>query len=128
MITHFKYINNVGRFETVALKESLPLGLLTLVFSENGRGKTTLCSVLRSLTTGEAAPILERRRLSAKAAPHVVITVDGSDVSFDGVTWKAAGPRIMVFDDHFVDANIYSGLSVTAGHRQSIHELVIGEE
>jgi wobble nucleotide-excising tRNase len=34
----------------------------------------------------------------------------------------------LIFDDHFVDTNIYSGLAVTAGHRQSIHELVIGEQ
>jgi wobble nucleotide-excising tRNase len=128
MLDHFKYINNVGRFETVALKETLPLGLLTLIFSENGRGKTTLCSVLRSLTSGEATPILERKRLSAISAPHVVVTVDGSDIAFDGAAWNAAGQRVLIFDDHFVDTNIYSGLAVTASHRQSVHELVIGEQ
>ena len=128
MLDHFKYINNVGRFETVALKETLQLGFFTLVFSENGRGKTTLCAILRSLATGDAAPILERKRLSAKSAPHVVVTVDGSDVSFDGSAWKALGPRMLIFDDHFVDTNICSGLAVTASHRQSVHELVIGEQ
>ena len=128
MLDHFKYINNVGRFESVALKDTLPLRLFTLLFSENGRGKTTLCSVLRSLTTGDATPILERKRLSAKSAPHVVVTVDGSDVSFDGSAWKAAGPRMLIFDDHFIDTNICSGLAVTASHRQSVHELVIGEQ
>lgn len=128
MLDHFKYINNVGRFETVALKETLPLGLFTLMFSENGRGKTTLCSVLRSLTTGDAGPILERKRLSTTGAPRVVITIGGVDVSFDGSAWNAAGPRMLIFDDHFVDTNIYSGLAVTASHRQSVHELVIGEQ
>jgi len=128
MLDHFKYINNVGRFESVSLKETLPLGLLTLLFSENGRGKTTLCSILRSLTAGDATPILERKRLSAKGDPHAVITVDGADVSFNGTAWTAAGPRILIFDDQFVDANIYSGLAVTASHRQNVHELVIGEQ
>src|SRR5437870_9240994 len=35
---------------------------------------------------------------------------------------------MLIFDDHFVDTNIYSGLAVTASHRQSVHELVIGEQ
>ena len=73
-------------------------------------------------------PILERKRLSAKGDAHAVITVDGTDVSFDGTAWSAAGPRILVFDDQFVDSTIYSGLAVTASHRQNIHELVIGEQ
>lgn len=127
MLDHFKYINNVGRFESVSVKETLPLGLLTLLFSENGRGKTTLCSILRSLTAGDATPILERKRLSAKGDSHAVITVDGTDVSFNGTAWTAAGPRILIFDDEFIDTNIYSGLAVTAGHRQNVHELVIGD-
>jgi len=128
MLNHLTYINNVGRFETVALKESLPLQPLTLIYSENGRGKTTLCSILRSLTTGDPVSILERRRLSAKTAPHVTIAAGAANISFDGKAWNAPGPRILVFDEHFVDTNIYSGLSVTPGNRQNTHELVIGEE
>src|SRR5262249_37586912 len=114
--------------ESVSLKETLPLGLLTLLFSENGRGKTTLCSLLRSLTASDATPILERKRLSAKGDAHAVVTVDGTDVSFNGTAWTSSGPRILIFDDQFVDSNIYSGLAVTASHRQNIDELVIGEQ
>lgn len=128
MIDHVKYIQNVGRFESVSPKESLPLNTLSLVYSENGRGKTTLCSVLRSLTNGDPVPILERKRLSARTPSRVVVTVDGKDVSFDGTNWNSSGPRIVIFDEHFVDTNIYSGLAVTAGHKQNIHQLVIGEE
>lgn len=128
MLDHFRYIGNIGRFETVVLKDLLPLKRLSLIYSENGRGKTTLCSILRSMSSSDPTPILERKRLSAKDPSRVVINVDGKDVAFDGAVWNAAGPRILIFDEHFIDTNIYSGLTVTAGHRQSIHELVIGEE
>jgi hypothetical protein len=55
----------------------LTLGRLTLVYAENGRGKTTLAAILRSLTSGDPIPIAERRRLAALHLPHVVVSRDG---------------------------------------------------
>jgi wobble nucleotide-excising tRNase len=51
----------------------------------------------------------------------------GSDFVFDGASWNARGPAILVFDEHFIDTNVYSGLAVGAGHRQNLHGIVIGE-
>ena len=99
-----------------------------LVFSENGQGKTTLCAIMRSLTTGDPTPILERHRLSAKTPSKVVLDMDSSKAAFDGIAWTSNGPEVLIFDDHFVETNIYSGLNVTSGNRQNLHELVIGEE
>ena len=84
MIEAFKYIQNIGRFEQVDGNDETRLAPLTLVYSENGRGKTTLCAILRSLATGSPDPILERRRLSASSEPRAVVEVGGSTVSFDG--------------------------------------------
>ena len=131
MIDELKYIKNVGRFETVDQNSDVAFKELSLVYSENGRGKSTLSAILRSLTTGDAAPILERRRLSAKAgSSRVVVRFDGrgKEAVFNGSAWTAAGPEVLVFDGHFVDSNICSGLSVSPGHGQNLHELVIGEE
>ncbi|MFH1689541.1 MAG: AAA family ATPase [Candidatus Eisenbacteria bacterium] len=127
MIDRLKYLNNIGRFESVSSSGQTDLGKLTLLFSENGRGKTTLCALLRSLDSGDPAPILERRRLSATAEPHAVIRCDGDDISFDGKSWRGSGPRIFIYDDHFIDANVCSGLDVEASHRKGVHALVLGE-
>ena len=128
MITNLKYIQNIGRFETVTHNPDLAFKKLGLVFSENGRGKTTLCAILRSLTTGNPAPILERHRLSARTVSRAVVELEETEAAFDGARWNVVGPKMAIFDDHFVDTNVYSGLSVTAGNRQNLHELVIGEE
>ena len=128
MLIKLKYIQNVGRFETVTHDSRLTFKKLGLVFSENGQGKTTLCAIMRSLTTGDPAPILERHRLSAKTPSKVVLEVDGSKVAFDGGAWTSSGPEVLIFDDHFVETNIYSGLNVTPGNSQNLHALVIGEE
>jgi hypothetical protein len=34
--------------------------------------------------------------------------------------------EIVVYDDVFVAENVHSGLEVTAGHRQNLHELILG--
>jgi len=101
-----------------------------LVYAENGRGKTTLTAVLRSLATGDPIPIRERRRLAAVNSPHVVLQCSGgpSPAVFENGAWSRTFPNIVIFDDRFVNENVYSGLSVEAGHRQNLHELVLGEE
>lgn len=33
---------------------------------------------------------------------------------------------MMIFDDRFINENVYSGLDVASGHRQNLHELVLG--
>ena len=128
MITKLEYVQNIGRFETVKHDPGLTFKKLGLVFSENGQGKTTLCAIMRSLTTGDPTPILERHRLSAKTLSKVVLEMDSSKAAFDGIAWTSNGPEVLIFDDHFVETNIYSGLNVTSGNRQNLHELVIGEE
>ena len=129
-IDGINYIQNIGRFETVRGGTDMALRLLSLIYSENGRGKTTLCAMLRSLTSGDPTPILERRRLSAttESKAKAVVSIAGSVVSFDGSRWSAVGPPIAIFDDGFIDANVHSGLNVDAGHRKGVHELVVGEQ
>lgn len=128
MIEAFQYIQNIGRYEQVQGRTETTLAPLTLLYSENARGKTTLCAILRSLTTGDPTPILERHRLSATSDPGAVLQIEGNTVSFDGSVWTSPGPGIVVFDDHFVDSNVHSGLSVGADHRKGVHELAVGEK
>lgn len=35
---------------------------------------------------------------------------------------------MVIFDDLFVDQNIYSGLTVASEHRQNLHELILGSQ
>ena len=127
MLERIKYIQNLGRFQKV--QDSPEFADLTLVFSENGKGKTTLCSVLRALSSGSSAPLADRKRLGAVDPTRIVLRLDGGQqTTFDGDAWSTTRPDIHVFDEHFVDENVYSGLDVSASHRQGVHELVLGSE
>lgn len=133
MIRGIQLLQNIGQFESVDTAAAIELGRVVLIYGENGRGKTTLAAVLRSLATGDPLPIMERRRLNAQHAPHVVVDCeDGPPAAvFRDGGWTCADrmqPQLVVFDDVFVDENVHSGLAVDARHRQNLHEFVLGAQ
>lgn len=130
MINQLQLIRNVGRFDSVNAAANIALGHLTLIYAENGRGKTTLAAILRSLATGDAIPIVERRRLAAQHPPHVIIGCAGGPPAamFQNGSWNRNLANMVVFDDVFIDQNVYSGLVVGGDHRQNLHELILGAQ
>jgi len=128
MICRIRLLRNIGQFDSVDAAATTTLGQLVLIYAENGRGKTTLAAVLRSLASGDPLPITERRRLGAAHPPHVVLDCEGGPPAamFQDGAWNRTLPHLALFDDVFVDANIHSGLAVDARHRQNLHELVLG--
>jgi wobble nucleotide-excising tRNase len=129
MISAFRLLRNIGQFDSVA-PSSHTFQRLTLVYAENGRGKTTLSAVLRSLATNRPDLILERHRLAASNPPEAIIDCIGGPplAMFQNGAWNRYLPTLTIFDDSFVDANICSGLSVDAEHRQNLHELIVGAQ
>jgi wobble nucleotide-excising tRNase len=130
MITALRLLRNIGPYDSVDAGGDLPLAPLTLIYAENGRGKTTLAAILRALASRETMPVTERRRLGSEHPPHIVLDVDGGETSkvvFRDDQWTGSLPAVAVFDDIFVDTNVYSGLTVESAHRHNLHELIIGQ-
>jgi wobble nucleotide-excising tRNase len=130
MISRVQLVRNIGQFDSVDAGAAIALNRYVLVYAENGRGKTTLTAILRSLATGDPVPISERRRLAAVNPPHVVLecSVGQSPAVFENGSWNRTFPNMTIFDDRFINENVYSGLSVEPGHRQKLHELVLGSQ
>ncbi len=130
MIKSIKLLRNIGQFDSVTQGSALPFTKLTLIYAENGRGKTTLASILRSLGTGDPIAMSERQRLSATHAPHVIVECIGSPTAamFQNNSWNRSVTQVAVFDDVFVDQNVCSGLAVASDHRQKLHELILGAQ
>jgi len=128
MIISLNLIRNIGRFDSVTT--TTQFALLTLIYAENGRGKTTLSAILRSLATGDPIPISERRTLAAQHPPHAIVACTGGppDAIFQNGAWNRTLPGVLIFDDVFVDQNVYSGLVVGSDHRQNLHELILGSQ
>ena len=64
MLTEIRYIQNIGRFEKAIPTANAGFGHCTLVFGENGWGKSTLADILRSLATDNPAIVVGRKTLA----------------------------------------------------------------
>ena len=129
MIKKFIQIRNVGRFRNYSSRGDVTFRKLTLVFAENGRGKTTLCAIFRSLQTGQPEFILERKTLGTDGAPIVKMRIDGEIFTFsDEAVWSNTYSDILIFDPDFVHRNVYAGDYVGHEHKKNLYRVIVGEE
>ncbi|ABL71401.1 MULTISPECIES: AAA family ATPase [Paracoccus] len=126
MLTHINLVRNVGRFDSVSAGANLPFQKFTVLYGENGRGKTTLSAILKSLATNDPLLIEQRHRLGAQHPPHVVVARSANQHVFQNGGWSASDDRIVVFDDDFVAQNVCSGIEIASEHCKNLHELIIG--
>jgi len=121
-------IQKVGRFEKLNVPGSLRFTPVTLVFGENGWGKSTLADILRSLTHNQPDIIRGRETLATGGRQKIILLVDGQQAAFDGSNWTGPRPRIAVFDQVFINENVYSGDFVSHDHLKRQYGLVVGAE
>ena len=128
MIRKIIAIKNVGRFHNYTASGDITLKRHTLVFAENGRGKTTLCDILRSMREGDPAPVRGRRTLGYAGAPEINILTDSGNLTFSGGAWSGNLSALAIFDSTFVSQNIYSGDVVDLTHRRNLYRVIIGKD
>ncbi|MEX2376331.1 MAG: AAA family ATPase [Dehalococcoidia bacterium] len=128
MVKKIVSIRNVGRFRNHNAAGDVDLKRYTLVFAENGRGKTTFCSILRSLHSGDPSYVIGRTMLGSDGSPEVRILLDGGITEFSNGAWSSTLPNLEIFDAHFVSENVYSGDAVDIEHRRSLYRVIVGEE
>lgn len=127
MLSKILGIRNIGRIES---KAAVDLHRLTVIYGDNGRGKTTLSAILRSLSTGDAAHIMERRTLLSANEPAVTVKSDSfkAPLAFKKGVWSQTMPYVEIFDARFVSANVYAGNSVEHDQKRQLHHFVMGAE
>jgi len=129
MVKKFINIKNTGRFLNYSSSGDVELRRYNLFFAENGRGKTTLCAILRSLQTARPEYILERKTLGATGDPQVKILLANNDVAaFDGKTWDKSFPSIEIFDSAFINANVFVGDYVDLEQKRNLYRVIIGSQ
>ncbi len=126
MLEKFISIKNIGRFHNCCPPGDVTFRKLTLLFAENGRGKTTLCAILRSLQTGQPEFISERRTLGETGLASVQMRLDGNTYSYGADGWSAIHSDIAIFDSVFVHDNVYAGDYVEHEHKKNLYRLIIG--
>lgn len=128
MIDRIQLLRNIGQFDNVSPPAQTSLTPFSLIYGENGRGKTTISAILRSLAVNDPTLVMERQRLGSQHSPHVVIGHAAGPSVFEDGNWTQPLPNIAIFDDAFVSANVCSGIEVQSTHRQGLHELILGAQ
>ncbi len=107
-------------------------GRVTLLYAENGRGKSTIATLLRACAAGDATRVLAKTTLDSSERPEVALLfeLDGKSVpvAFADGAWNRAVPQLAVFDAEFVEQNVYSGQEVRPEQREALLEFALGEE
>ena len=122
-------LKGIGRFESFAASGDVEFKKYTLVFADNGTGKTTLCDVIRSLQTGVPDHIVGRRTLGTTIDPEArILLSDGSTAVFQNGQWTRVLDDVTIFDANYVSQNVHAGEIVESGHRKNLFRVIVGEE
>lgn len=122
-------LKNIGRFRNCTAVGDVTFHRFTLIFSENARGKTTLCAILRSLFTNTPTLIIGRTTLGSPDPPEAQLLFTGNvPVSFRNGAWSAAYPDIAVFDGAYISENVFAGDFVDTAHRRNLYRVIIGAQ
>lgn len=131
MIHKIERLISIGKFRNYQATGPINFNKLTLIYGDNGGGKTTLASIFRSLTTN--TPEIVKSRVSTNhsypQAAQIIQRNATGDIhyTFNPATgWTATFPDIEIFDIHFVNENIYSGFEFSDDHKKHLHQFVIG--
>ena len=119
-------VQNIGKFHKGGVSGG-EYGKYTLFYGGNGRGKTTLCAILRSMKIDGAGAIQDRCTLGETAAPEVQLLHDAGIATFANGKWKNGKTDVQIFDDTFITENVHAGQQVSTDHRRSIYRVIVGE-
>ncbi|MFA5810433.1 MAG: AAA family ATPase, partial [Thermoleophilia bacterium] len=121
-------IRSIGRFLDYAAAGDVTFRKLTLVYADNGRGKTTFCAILRSLQTGQPEFIAERKTLAVTVPAFVHVRLNNENYQFSNGAWTATYPEVLIFDPVFVNENVYSGDYVEHEHKKNLYRVIVGAQ
>jgi wobble nucleotide-excising tRNase len=134
MITKFIKIKNVGRWRDYSASDDTTLDKVNIIYGENSQGKTTLVSIIRSLVLNDSELILKRRTFKTNEKQFVKLLFQyngGKIFLFQDNSWNRDLENlkdIEIFDEFFVNENIYTGMEIQSKHQRCLYQFAIGKE
>lgn len=122
-------VDGVGIFHngTPAARD---LAKLTLIYADNARGKSTLSAILRAVASGDTVALTSRATIGGTrpAAVHLRFQepAGGRTVRFENGVWDGTAPHVHVFDNAFVENNVYAAGEVSTGHHEALLDFALG--
>ena len=128
MISKIHKICGVGRFKDFKPTQAVELSELSIIFAENGRGKSTLAAILRSISNGNLDELGRRTTIGADSKSIVMCRDDGSKIAYStpGTRWSQTIDDLLVFDETFVHENVSIGPLVDIDQRRNLNTVILG--
>ena len=131
MIKKLIKIRGVGRFSDYKIERQRwdgELGKETVIYGQNGTGKSTIALILRSLR-GNNELILKKKSFGLQGEQEIsLLDSDGKSHLFQEGKWSGHMSNIEIFDAHFIEDNIYTGSVHLPKSQKNLFEIVVGEE
>lgn len=136
MLKHFTKITGTGKFlqyrptALPAAEQPKDFGHFNLIYGENGSGKTTLSLLFRSLR-GEDALLLKKRSFDRSVPQQIEVVAVGLPqplYAYANGEWNHHLTGIEVFDVHFINENVYTGLEIQNSHKKNLFEVILGQQ
>lgn len=126
MLERIESIRGIGLLHDVNGK-ALKFSKTQLIYADNGRGKSTLASVLRSVAEGDSTALLDRKTVDGTIPPDACLAFgSGHKVTLAKGKWSEARPELLVFDAEFIEKNVHSGGVVSPGQRKNLLQFALG--
>ncbi len=113
MLKRFQIIQGVGTFSNFRSPNSgVDLSRNTVLYANNGYGKSTIATILKSAHINDSQKIIARQTLTSQQSPieqQIVIRVENGTIIFQNNIWSynpiAIKPEFLVFDQQYVFDN-----------------------
>ena len=133
MIKRINVFKGVGRFTSLKSTSGTQgdFSNLNVIYAPNSCGKSTLCDVFRSLTTGNPSYILGRKKLKSTTQPEIIFLLEGGQTTqFKNNQWYNHDLclPIHIYDERFVAENVFVGHHISIDQRRNLYGLVMGDQ
>lgn len=126
MLSKVLSIEGVGLLHDAKGGAKNPFRKATLLYAENGRGKSTFASLLASCAARDAELVEERVTIDAGVKPTAKLIFGNSEALYKDATWSGYQPEIIIYDGNFVNDNVHTGVEVTPSQRANLLDFALG--
>ena len=127
MLERIHKITGVGLFNDIR-PAAIQFKKISLIYGDNGRGKSTLASIMRSYTHSASNVLLSRKTFNSSVDQFIDLQFSqGNRAKFENNQWDRKFTDFHVFDLDFIDTNVYSGGEITPGQRKNLLSFALGQ-
>jgi wobble nucleotide-excising tRNase len=121
-------LKGIGMLHDSVPHDPVSLSKAVAIYAENGRGKSTLSCLLRSMSDNDCTEVQARQTLRQEDGPYAEMLIDGVKHTLNEGSWDRTYEGMLVFDDHFVEENVCVGSLLGAKHLQNLLGFVLEKE